>query len=140
MDLSRVLFIATANQLATVHPALLDRMEMIALVGYTEEEKLTSPAVPRARQVKEHGLTAEVLDLEDAAIRRIIAEYTREAGVRTLERQIGTWRARLRHAWQPRCRQLRAGRGRAADDVCAPAAPLSEPEHGAAPVTPVSLP
>jgi endopeptidase La len=91
MDLSHVLFIATANQLATVHPALLDRMEMIGLVGYTEEEKLhiaRQYLVPR--QLKEHGLTAEVLALEDAAIRRIVAEYTREAGVRTLERQIGT--------------------------------------------------
>jgi endopeptidase La len=91
IDLSRVLFIATANQLATVHPALLDRMEMIPLAGYTEEDKLhiaRQYLVPR--QVKEHGLTAEVLDIEDAALRRIVAEYTREAGVRTLERQIGT--------------------------------------------------
>ena len=142
MDLSRVLFIATANQLATVHPALLDRMEMIALVGYTEEEKLhiaRQYLVPR--QVKEHGLTAEVLDLEDAAIRRIIAEYTREAGVRTLERQIGTVARKIaaRVAATLPASYVPAAAGPPTTSA-APAAPLSEPEHGAAPVTPVSPP
>jgi ATP-dependent Lon protease len=91
IDLSQVLFIATANQLGTIHPALLDRMELITLAGYTEEEKIHIARmylVPR--QLDEHGLAAEQLTLEDGALRRVIAEYTREAGVRTLERQIGT--------------------------------------------------
>jgi ATP-dependent Lon protease len=91
LDLSRVLFIATANQLGTVHPALLDRMELIWLGGYTEDEKVHIAKiylVPRQRD--EHGLKPEQLDITDAALRRVIAEYTREAGVRTLERQIGT--------------------------------------------------
>jgi len=91
IDLSRVLFIATANQLGTVHPALLDRMEMISLSGYTEDEKVHIARmylVPRQRD--ENGLRSEQFDLTDAALRRIIVEYTREAGVRTVERQIGT--------------------------------------------------
>ncbi|MCL4846765.1 MAG: endopeptidase La [Acidobacteria bacterium] len=90
LDLSRVLFIATANQLGPVHPALLDRMEVISLVGYTEEDKLHIARrylIPR--QLSEHGLTTADIAIEDAAISRIVAEYTREAGVRTLERQIG---------------------------------------------------
>ena len=91
LDLSRVLFIATANQLGTVHPALLDRMEIISLVGYTEDEKLHIARrylVPR--QLDENGVGPADVTLEDAALARIISEYTREAGVRSLERQIGT--------------------------------------------------
>jgi ATP-dependent Lon protease len=91
IDLSRVLFIATANQLGTIHPALLDRMELISLSGYTEEEKVriaTIYLVPRQRE--EHGLQPEQIQLTEAALRRVITEYTREAGVRALERQIGT--------------------------------------------------
>ena len=91
IDLSRVLFIATANQLGTIHPALLDRMELITLGGYTEDEKVHIARmylVPRQRE--EHGLQPQQFEPTDAALRRVIAEYTREAGVRTLERQIGT--------------------------------------------------
>jgi ATP-dependent Lon protease len=91
IDLSRVLFIATANQLGTIHPALLDRMELISLSGYTEEEKVHIARlylVPR--QLEENGLKPEQLHLTDDGLRRVITEYTREAGVRTLERQIGT--------------------------------------------------
>ncbi len=91
LDLSNVLFIATANQLGTIHPALLDRMEIISLAGYTEEEKIHIAKmylVPRQRD--EHGLKAEQIVIEDEALRRVISEYTREAGVRSLERQIGT--------------------------------------------------
>jgi endopeptidase La len=90
-DLSRVLFIATANQLGTVHPALLDRMETISLPGYTEEEKTHIARrylIPR--QLAEHGLPANTLELTDAALGGIISQYTREAGVRNLERQVGT--------------------------------------------------
>src|SRR6187401_1492261 len=91
IDLSHVLFIATANQLGTIHPALLDRMEIISLSGYAEEDKVHISKmylVPRQRE--EHGLKPEQLTIDDQALRRVIAEYTREAGVRSLERQIGT--------------------------------------------------
>jgi ATP-dependent Lon protease len=89
VDLSRVLFIATSNQLGTIHPALLDRMELITLAGYTEEEKLHIARrylIPR--QLEEHGLAAANVAFDEETVRRIIAEYTREAGVRSLERQI----------------------------------------------------
>jgi ATP-dependent Lon protease len=91
VDLSKVLFIATANQLGPVHPALLDRMEIITLAGYSEDEKLHIARmylIPR--QMSENGLQADSVTFTDAAVRLVIAEYTREAGVRNLERQIGT--------------------------------------------------
>jgi ATP-dependent Lon protease len=90
VDLSRVLFIATSNQLGTIHPALLDRMEIISLAGYTEEEKVHIARrylIPR--QIDEHGLDPDRVIVEDDAVRRMISQYTREAGVRNLERQIG---------------------------------------------------
>jgi ATP-dependent Lon protease len=90
VDLSRVLFIATANQLGTIHPALLDRMEIIPLSGYTEDDKLHIARrylIPR--QIEENGLTADQIEIDDGAIRRVVTQYTREAGVRSLERQIG---------------------------------------------------
>ncbi|MDP1570299.1 MAG: endopeptidase La [Vicinamibacterales bacterium] len=91
IDLSKVLFIATANQLGPVHPALLDRMEVIPLSGYTEDEKVHIAGrylIPR--QLQEHGLTAEALTIDEGALHHIIDQHTREAGVRTLERLIGT--------------------------------------------------
>jgi ATP-dependent Lon protease len=91
IDLSRVLFIATANQLGTIQPALLDRMELISLSGYTEEEKVHIARLYLiARQLEENGLRPEQIRITDDAVRRVITEYTREAGVRTIERQIGT--------------------------------------------------
>ncbi len=91
IDLSKVLFIATANQLGTIHPALLDRMEIITLSGYTEDDKVhIAKMYLIPRQLEEHGLKPQQLEITESALRRIINEYTREAGVRSLERQIGT--------------------------------------------------
>jgi len=89
-DLSEVLFITTANVLDPIAPPLRDRMEVLELAGYTEDEKLqiaTEHLV--GRQVENHGLTAETITFTDDALRAVIRGYTREAGVRNLEREIG---------------------------------------------------
>ena len=90
-DLSRVLFIATANTLSTIPPALLDRMEVIELPGYTEAEKIEigrTHLIPR--QLEAHGLTSEHIELDDAALQKVVSQYTREAGVRNLERFVAS--------------------------------------------------
>lgn len=90
-DLSKVLFIATANTLDTIQPALRDRMEIIEITGYTQEEKIEIAAkhlVPK--QLEEHGLKPSNVKFPKAAIAKIIEGYTRESGVRSLERKIGT--------------------------------------------------
>ena len=96
VDLSQVMFIATANQIETIPGPLLDRMEIIQIPGYTEREKLAigrRHLVPK--QMAEHGIEREKLDISDAAILEVIRHYTREAGVRNLERELG---ALCRHA------------------------------------------
>jgi ATP-dependent Lon protease len=89
-DLSRIVFITTANMLETVPGPLRDRMEIIALSGYTAGEKLEiAKRYLVRRQLEANGLKPEQVEIEDAAIRRLIEGYTREAGVRSLEREIG---------------------------------------------------
>jgi ATP-dependent Lon protease len=90
-DLSKVLFICTANMLDTVPPPLLDRMELIPLQGYSEEEKVhiaNRYLIPR--QIKENGITPEQIEFPEDAVRSTVRHYTREAGVRKLEQVIGT--------------------------------------------------
>jgi ATP-dependent Lon protease len=90
-DLSKVLFICTANQLDTIPAPLLDRMEIIELTGYTEEEKVNIAErylIPR--QIKENGITDELIEFPTASVGLIARHYTREAGVRRLEQLIGT--------------------------------------------------
>jgi ATP-dependent Lon protease len=89
-DLSRVMFIATANNLDTIHPALRDRMEIIEVSGYTIEEKVQiakKHLLPK--QKKDHGLEKAEFSMNDAAIAKVIEGYTRESGVRKLEQEIG---------------------------------------------------
>ncbi|MGO9005679.1 MAG: endopeptidase La [Beijerinckiaceae bacterium] len=89
-DLSRVVFIATANMLDTIPGPLRDRMEIISLAGYTDSEKLQiARRYLVRRQLEANGLTAERVEVDDAALATIIRGYTREAGVRSLEREIG---------------------------------------------------
>jgi ATP-dependent Lon protease len=90
VDLSEVVFLATANMVDTIPAPLLDRMEVISFDGYTTEEKL---AIARGylwpRQVKRNGLSEDEVEASDAILRKVITEYTREAGVRQLERELG---------------------------------------------------
>ncbi|KAI2653518.1 hypothetical protein H4Q32_013796 [Labeo rohita] len=89
-DLSQVLFIATANTTATIPPALLDRMEVLQVPGYTQEEKVEIAhrhLIPH--QLEQHGLTPQQLQIPQDTTKDIISKYTREAGVRSLERKIG---------------------------------------------------
>ncbi len=89
-DLSNVMFITTANIIDTIQPAFLDRMEVITLSGYTEEEKLQIAfrhLIPK--QLEENGLKAAQIEFTPAAIKKMISQYTREAGLRNLEREIG---------------------------------------------------
>lgn len=89
-DLSQVLFVATANTLARVPTPLMDRMEVIHIPGYTQEEKVMIGALHLLpKQLEEHGLSTDILKMPQDVIATIIGEYTREAGVRTLERKIG---------------------------------------------------
>lgn len=90
-DLSKVLFIATANSLDTIHPALRDRMEIIEITGYTQEEKIEiamKHLIPK--QLKEHGLKSSQVKITRQAVAKVINSYTRESGVRNLERKLGT--------------------------------------------------
>jgi len=90
-DLSKVMFITTANLLDPIQPAFRDRMEIIEIPGYTEEEKLQIALrhlVPK--QIAEHSLKPEWIDISEGALKAIISQYTREAGVRNLEREIAT--------------------------------------------------
>ncbi|HYF67568.1 MAG TPA: endopeptidase La [Ohtaekwangia sp.] len=90
-DLSKVLFVATANALDTIHPALRDRMEIIEITGYTLEEKIeiaVQHLIPK--QLKEHGLKSSQIKFQRSIISKVISSYTRESGVRNLERKIGT--------------------------------------------------
>ena len=88
-DLSKVMFIATANSLSNLHPSLIDRMELINVTGYTTEEKTSiAQKFLIKKQLKEHGLTSKYFKLNQSLIKQIISNYTRESGVRNLEKQI----------------------------------------------------
>lgn len=90
-DLSKVMFIATANMLETIPAPLLDRMEVLELPGYSEEEKiLIAQRYIIPKQLEAHGLTEKDVTFGDGAVRKVIADYTREAGLRNLEREIAT--------------------------------------------------
>ena len=90
-DLSNVMFVTTANSLEPIHPALLDRLEVIELSGYTYEEKLQiAKKYLKPKQIEANGLSGVKVDMSDSVIMNIITSYTRESGVRNLEREIAT--------------------------------------------------
>ena len=102
LDLSDVVFIATANVVDTIPGPLLDRMELVRLDGYTDDEKVVIARhhlLPR--QLERAGLRAGEVDLADAVIQRIVTDYTREAGVRSLERELGKLLRKLATRWPP---------------------------------------
>jgi ATP-dependent Lon protease len=110
-DLSRVMFITTANVLETIPPALRDRMEVLELPGYTQEEKIKIAKrylIPRQRQ--ENGLSTSQITVTEGALRLLITGYTREAGLRNLEREIGTvCRGAARKIVDGECQKVTAG-------------------------------
>ncbi len=107
-DLSRVVFIATANMLDTIPGPLRDRMEVISLAGYTEDEKLQiARRYLVRRQLEANGLAPEQAEIDDESLRRIIRDYTRKAGMRNLEREVVR-----------RCAMRRCGSQRAASSGC----------------------
>ena len=140
-DLSDVVFIATANILDTIPGPLLDRMETIELAGYTLEEKrhiARRYLVPR--QIEANGLKPSQIEFADPALTAIIEEYTREAGVRNLERQIGTiCRKVARDVAEGKVERQGQGLRQNARASCSAAA-ASSPSSGAAPRTPASPP
>src|SRR5690606_7105809 len=90
-DLSNVMFIATANSVSEIQPALLDRMELIEVNGYTIEEKIEiakKHLLPKQRE--QHGLKAKDITIRNSVLEKIIEDYTRESGVRNLEKRIGS--------------------------------------------------
>jgi ATP-dependent Lon protease len=90
-DLSKVLFIATANEAQTIPPPLMDRMELIQLSGYTIDEKLNiARKYLLPKQIQVHGLAQDLVQMNDDVLESVVASYTREAGVRNLEREIGS--------------------------------------------------
>ena len=142
-DLSEVIFIATANVLDPIPPPLRDRMEVIDLSGYTVDEKLHIAQrylVPR--QLSENGLKASQATFSDAALRAIIEEYTREAGVRNLERQIGTVCRKLAREIAEGGSEGGASGRRSPPSGCAScsAAGWSSPRRAGGPVAPASPP
>ena len=142
LDLSDVLFLATANMLDTIPGPLLDRLEIIRLDGYTEDEKV---AIARdhllARQLERNGLTADDVSVTDDALRAVVTDHTREAGVRNLERELG----KLLRKTAARIASRRRRRRRSSidtDDVqpAARAAPSSTPRPPSAPGFPAWRP
>jgi len=97
-DLSNVMFLATSNVLENIPAPLRDRMEVIQLAGYSEEDKIKiANTYLIKKQVEENGITAESIDFTDTGVRKIISEYTREAGLRNLERLVGTCARKVAH-------------------------------------------
>src|SRR2546430_2946622 len=121
LDLSEVMFICTGNILDTIPPALRDRLEVIRFPGYIEEEKLKiATQFLIAKQRKENGLTADQVAMTGEALRHITREYTREAGVRNLEREIAS-------VFRKVATEIATGRATAGQGTAAPAGPLSGP-------------